>query len=59
MITLLPLRIGAATPTARLLDQALASAIAHTTDKLTASRPANAPDPSPSPPTIAAIRTNP
>ena len=58
MIVLLPLRIGRAGSTARLLDQALTTAIARTTEKLTASRPTSAPDPSPTPPIIATIRTN-
>lgn len=58
MIKLRPLRTGTNTPTARLLDQALAAAIARTTEKLTASRPTPGIDP-PSPPTIATIRTTP
>ncbi len=59
MIVLLPLRIDHSGSTARLLDQALTSAIARTTEKLTGSRPANASDPSPTPPVIATIRTTP
>ena len=59
MIVLLPLRIGTATPTARLIDQALTTAITRTTERLTASRPTNTPDPSPTPPIIATIRTTP
>ena len=57
MIVLLPLRIDHSGSTARLIDQALTSAIARTTEKLNLSRPANAPDPSPTPPVIATIRT--
>jgi hypothetical protein len=38
MITLLPLRIDTAAPPDRLLDQALAAAMARTTEKLAASR---------------------
>ena len=58
MIVLLPLRIGRAGSPARLLDQALTTAIARTTEKLTASRPTPGIDP-PSPPVIATIRTTP
>lgn len=59
MIVLLPLRIGTTTSTARLTDQALANAITRTVEKRTTARPSNGPDSSPTPPTIATIRTTP
>jgi len=57
MIPRITLRIGAATTRSRLIDAALATALARIAEKLTSLRPASPDDPSPLP-IITTIRTS-